>query len=708
MGEQPQANDRPGTGAATPLPAAAAPRQSGGLRDDPLGFSDIRSDVADGWQEEPFRSGFTPRVVAGALFIALVMMPGLIYMGLMVGTNIGSGAEWVTVLLFLEIARRSFRKLLRQELIIIHHMAATLTGAIGGIVLAGGVFADLIWKQYLKQSDAYRHFNLTDQMPRWFAPGAEALKDRTFLNEAWLPAMAVALAALVLYRMQFFGIGYLVFRLTSDVERLPFPLAQIGAEGATALAESDRRDEGSWRWNVFSLLGVIGVVWGLVYMGIPTLSATLFGTRVALIPIPFLDLTPYTQAFLPSAALAIGFDLGLIVLAFVIPWRVVVGTAAASVLCQLVLPPFLYRWGIHRQWQYGFGALDTQIANSLDLWLSVGIGGALSVALTGFWLALRAARRARQGDPAAPRGYDWSRLWNPPPGRGDFPAWLSIAFFLAAGAGFVLLVHGIVNLGWLGGHAKPPAERFPLWILCAFAFLWTPVNTYIHARLIGIAGQNVAIPFVREGSIFLSGYRHPDIWVAPLPVNDFGGVANLFKQLELVRVRFTSLFKVELLSVIVLTIAGFVYWSYLWSLGSIPSENYPFASQMWPFYAKNQALWASALGEGNRMMQDALSWKVIGGSCAAFCGLFAALSVAGLPLAYYFGAVGGVGQFPYIALTLLAGLGVRLLVARKLGPDNLKRYAPVMMAGFSAGFGIAGMLVVAIVLVKSAMSALAY
>jgi hypothetical protein len=31
-----------------------------------------------------------------------------------------------------------------------------------------------------------------------------------------------------------------------------------------------------------------------------------------------------------------------------------------------------------------------------------------------------------------------------------------------------------------------------------------------------------------------------------------------------------------------------------------------------------------------------------------------------------------------------------------------------MMAGFSAGFGIAGMLVVAIVLVKSAMSALAY
>ncbi len=27
--------------------------------DDPLGVSDIRSDVTDGWQQEPFQSGFT-------------------------------------------------------------------------------------------------------------------------------------------------------------------------------------------------------------------------------------------------------------------------------------------------------------------------------------------------------------------------------------------------------------------------------------------------------------------------------------------------------------------------------------------------------------------------------------------------------------------------------------------------------------------------
>ncbi len=565
----------------------------------------------------------------------------------------------------------------------------------------------MIWRQYLKQSNAFANFNLTEQMPQWFTPTVEILKDRTFLQEAWGPAILVALLGFVLYRMQFFGIGYLVYRITSDVEKLPFPLARIGAEGATALAESEEKEGESWRWTVFSVLGVIGAAWGMIYMGIPSLSSALFGTRVELIPIPFLDLTPYTEGFMPSAALAVGFNLALVLLAFVIPWRVVVGTAISCILCQIILPPLLYKWGVHAQWQRGYGALDTQIANSLDLWMSVGIGGALSIAITGIWMAIRASSKAKKAGKGS-SGYDWKALLHPPEGRGDFPFWVAILLFVVSGLGYILLVHGIVNIGWLGGIAKPREQWFPLWILFAFAFLWTPINTYIHARLVGIAGQQVSIPFVREGAFFLSGYRHPDVWQAPIPVNDFGYVANLFKQIELTRVKFTSLFKVEILSLVVLTGAGFFYWSYLWGLGGIPSEQYPYAQEMWPFFAKNIALWSSALGEGNTQILDALRPEIIFGSMAVFVALFGALSLLGIPLAYYFGAVGGVGQFPYIAVTMLIGLGVRVLVARKLGAENLKRYAPVMMAGFSAGFGISGMLVVAVVLIKSAVTALAY
>lgn len=681
---------------------------NGNRHRDPLGVADIDAHVSDKWAAEPFQDGFTPRVLLGAMFIAIVMLPGLIYMGLVVGSDVGAGAEWVTVLLFLELARRGHQKLRRQELYIILHTAQTLTAMMGGVMLSGGVFAHLIWNRYLKLSEAFHNFNLTEQMPPWFAPPVELLKNRTFFQEAWLPAIIVAVFAMVLTRVQFFGLGYIMFRITSDVEKLPFPLARVGAEGATALAESeedDKQKSGSWRWSVFSTMAVVGMVWGLIYMGIPSLSGALFGTPVELIPIPFLDLTPFTEDILPSAALAVGFNLGLVLMAFILPWRVVVGSTTACLLCQVVAAPVLYRLGVHEQWKHGFSALDTQLANGLDLWMSVGIGGALSVAVTGIWMAVRASRKRRRDGGG---GYNWKALATTPEGRGDWPIWISALVFVVCALGFVTLCHGILNLGWLGGAAKPHDERFPLWILLVFAFLWTPVNTYIHARLAGITGQHIPIPFVREGAFLMSGYRHPDVWVAPVPVKDYGHAAMLFKQVELTRTRFTSVVKAEVVALVILTVAGLFYWSYLLNLGSIPSTSYPFAQEMWPFLAKNAALWTSALGEGNDQIRSAIQPEVILGALVVFVLLFGALRWLGIPLAYYFGAVAGVGQFPYIAAAMLIGLGVRVVASRKFGKEKLSRYAPVMMAGFAAGFGMAGMLVVAIVLVKSAISAVPY
>jgi hypothetical protein len=155
-------------------------------------------------------------------------------------------------------------------------------------------------------------------------------------------------------------------------------------------------------------------------------------------------------------------------------------------------------------------------------------------------------------------------------------------------------------------------------------------------------------------------------------------------------------------------VAGLFYWSYVWGLGPIPSDQFPYAQEMWPYFAKNAALWASALGEGNNQVMEAINGWVILGSAAVFSLVFGILALVGAPLAYYFGVVSGVGQFPHIAIAMLIGLGVRWLVSRRLGAENLRRYAPVMMAGFTAGFGISGMLVVAVVLMKSAVSAIAY
>ena len=66
-----------------------------------------------------FDEGFNWKSLAGALFIGLLMVPGAIYMGLLAGQGIGGAAQWVTVILFIEIARRAQQTLKRAEIFVL-------------------------------------------------------------------------------------------------------------------------------------------------------------------------------------------------------------------------------------------------------------------------------------------------------------------------------------------------------------------------------------------------------------------------------------------------------------------------------------------------------------------------------------------------------------------------------------------------------------
>ena len=260
-----------------------------------------------------FREGFTARTVAGAFFVGFIMMPGAIYMGLIAGASFGAAAEWVTIILFSELARRSFSSLTRQEIYLIYYIAGGLAGVIGGTMLAGGPFGQLVWNQYLAQSQAAAGFGIAEHIPEWVVPpvGSDALVGRSFLHRAWIPPVAVLVASQVLSRVEWFTLGYILFRVTSDVERLPFPLAPVAAQGATALAEGDEGRD-SWRWRVFSVGMGIGLLFGAVYVGLPALTGLIASDPIVLLPIPWIDLTRTTQDILPAAPLGIGTDLGLV------------------------------------------------------------------------------------------------------------------------------------------------------------------------------------------------------------------------------------------------------------------------------------------------------------------------------------------------------------------------------------------------------------
>lgn len=204
-------------------------------------------------EEAPFEPGFNMKTLWAALFVGFVMLPGAIYLGLVTGQSMAGGAEWVTLILFIEIAKRTFVRLRTQEIIILYWVAGGLVlmgGKLGtGADLFGGPFGVLIWDQYLIQSP--QADGLAEHIPTWVVPprGSEALLERSFLHSAWLKPIIILLVAVVLQRINALSLGYALFRITHDIERLPYPMAYVQAGGATALAETSSQKEG-WRWHV--------------------------------------------------------------------------------------------------------------------------------------------------------------------------------------------------------------------------------------------------------------------------------------------------------------------------------------------------------------------------------------------------------------------------------------------------------------------------
>lgn len=661
----------------------------------PLNISPSSDDpAADAGGADEFYDGFGWKTVIGALFIGFIMMPGSIYLGLIAGQGMGPAAEWVTIILFMEVARRSYQTLKKQEIYLLYYVGAALTTQVAGIAIAGGPFASLIWNSYVVNTPIAQALKITPNVPSWVTPPSDSagLVNRTFFSADWLPAIGLLLFTQLFTRMTSWGLGYVLFRITSDVERLPFPLAPIAAEGATALAESSSQKEG-WRWRIFSIGAMIGVGWGAIYILLPAVTGLIFAQPITIVSVPFIDYTSNTQKILPAALTGLGTDLGNVFIGFLLPLPVVVGTFLSSLGCHIVANKFLYQAGVLHTWASGTDMLQSQVVNSIDFWLSFGIGTSAVVAVIGIFSVIRALAKSRS---QKEEGVASPRL-SPPVGRGDIPIWLSLAVYFVGTSGIIAMCHHLV-------------PDFKLWILIFFGFVWTPIFSYINARMAGLAGTNVSIPYVREASFMLSRYQAVDIWFAPLPLADHGNMATAFRTVELTKTKFTSIIKVELLMLPIMLGCSLLFWSFIWKLSPIPAASYPYAAKFWPVAAQQQALWftANRAGESNFLLQSINSHYIAAGAGAA--GLaYAAITLGGLPTLLFYGLVNGTHTLPAYALPQFIGamLG-RYYFQKRYGRENWRAFTPVLVAGYYCGMGLIGMAAVALALLSKSVSRLPF
>ncbi|MGD8372977.1 MAG: peptide transporter [Syntrophobacterales bacterium] len=634
-----------------------------------------------------FEEGFDWKTIVGAIFIGFLMMPGSMYLQLVIGTGIGPAARWVTIILFAEIAKRSYTELKQQEIFLLYYMA--------GAALASP-FQGLLWNQYLVQSDAAKMLGLAEFIPTWVAPEATSMSllERTFFHRDWMIPILLLVGSQVIQRVDHFGLGYALYRITSDVEKLPFPMAPVGALGTMALAESTEDKQKSWKWRVFSIGGVIGLSFGALYVLLPSVSGLLLTEPIRLIPIPWIDLTRHTEDVLPAVATGLQFDLGLIFLGMVLPFWAVMG-GLLGLIITVVANPILYRRGILHRWHPGMGTVDTVFANNFDFYMSFGIGLGLAIGVIGIWYVLRSFGKSSVGQ----RG-SFRELLRPPPGRGDFNFWISIGIYVFSTLAYTGLCLLLV-------------PNFPWFFFLIYGFIYTPVISYITARMEGIAGQFVSLPLVREASFIAGakffGYQGIEIWYAPIPIHNYGEATVQFRQIELTGTSIRGIIKAEIVVFPVVMVASLLFSQFIWRLAPIPSSSYPYAQELWHLQALNTLLMQTSTLEGDSLFFQALKGSYLLSGLGFGLVTYILLNLLGLPVLLVYGVVRGLGQStPHgLILEVVGAFLGRFFFLKRYG-TMWRQYAPVLLAGFSCGMGLTGMFAMGITLILKSLGKLAY
>lgn len=621
-----------------------------------------------------FEDGFSWVSLLGALFVGLLMVPGGVYMGLLAGEGIGPSARWVTVILFIEVARRAQKDLKKAEVFVLFYMV----GAAMALPFSG-----LLWQQFFARSDAAAAYGISDHLPSWFAPGPESdsYVKRTFLHKDWLPVIGLVIFGTFFGRLKAMILGYGFFRLASDIERLPFPMAPVGAQGILALAEDAGKDkeakkQNAWRWRVFSIGGAIGLAFGAVYLLLPTLTGALTGRAIRIIPIPFVEWSPKTADILPAVATGISLDLGHFITGMVLPFWAVVGRIT-GLLFTFILNPVLYNLDVLRSWVPGDDTIATTFKNRIDFYFSFSIGISIAVFLGGLAKVVSAMRsKAKDADKDVRDVISAEYLKE----RGDIPNWVVIGFY------FLVTITYILLCGWLIDW-----HRGVMLVLVFFGFIYTPLISYVTARLEGIAGMALEIPMIREACFIFSGYEGVKVWLLPVPKANYGDNEVVFyRQCELTGTKFSSIWKTQLILTPLIIVSSILYMSYIWSLAEVPSAVYPYAEKMWELRAANSCIMmSSTLGGEYSIFEEAFNLKFLLAGAGGGLLLFGVMSWLQAPIFLTYGVVQGLGEtVPHSLILQIAGALVGRYYFHKRMGLTWRQYVPVLAAGFGCGQGL--------------------
>lgn len=605
--------------------------------------------------QNELKPGLTWRVVLAILLAGLLFLPVSIYMNLVAGAVVGTAAIYVIAIIFSEFSRMFGSRLTRQELFLIY-------ATVGGVASTIPVYYWLVYRSFFVTSPFIREFriegvDLIKLVPSWLAPPPPSPVHhiRTLMHPDWLPAVLVYTFTSVLGFLAEVSLAMMFSHLFIEVERLPFPFAHVDAALINTL--SGREAE---RIRLFSLSMLFGAVAAaLIY--VPYILG------VPLVPLPWVDLTRFTEPYLPGAVVGLVADPSAAVGGFMLPPSVTGSALLGSLLVWTIANTLIltqFKW-IAPEWveeyQRGMGIALLYQRSNLRIWMAFQFGVVVGFSIALAFLMWRSIVRAVRF------------LMSPPPeysrGMGLPPLKFLLSVYLASTsisvAVFTILVPG-----------------YPLIIPILMSIGYSFLISMLACRAVGELGVFPQLPWPWQVITYFTPYRGFAGWVFS-PYISFGGNSGMVSATKvalLTGTRPIDYYKALSIGFMVSLALGFLYMDFFWRLAPIPSTVYPFTLIYWPTFMMNDALFATR--------QVVIRSSIVCGgavtAAVAAC-LGAVLSKVGIPFSPVAFITGFFLLPPSLITTFLGSLIGNYAMSRVMGRERWNEVRGIIVAGYFVG-----------------------
>lgn len=640
------------------------------------GESELKNNNQEKETFRPAQKALTWRVYLAFLFATLLIQPAFIYYNLITNQTLPL-ATWIPILLWTELANLLRSRLYKQEIF--------LLVAFQPISLAYAFFAiNLIKNVYYSYSEPAVYFGIAEYIPRWFVPKGQDLREILsssffFLHTSWLIPIGLQISVLLLGLVTELVIGYLSYQIFVVTEKLEFPAARAQVATVETLVE---RSPSLIRPLFLSALA--GMIVHLIGKFLPFMIGpfAVGGLTIYTYTMPYFDITPYLDNIFPGAAFIIPLDPVFYVPGFLLPIKTALIQFIGAFALYFVggrIVTMLNLWPPESRWTTGWGYWTLQYRSLLYFFVSFIIGLSFAAMIVPLTLnpkplirgiqALRKSMGARKG------------LFSPK---------MLLTAYIGTSLGLVIVIWALTDF------------EFPLWILLLFIVGGTFFANYIATASAGVTFLGMNIPYLREFTIYYSGYTKRDIWFAPLPLSISGSIGYIgpastimgvpiggstfaqgLLQADLLEVRHSEYIKAFLILLALTIFSSFFYTIIFWFVARIPSSAYPATVVGWPVDALNWArmqvwVWSGYLFNS--------TWIILGlgiGSAVATVSSFLKIQYF-LPIMIS-GALWGI---PFVFAQLIASIIGEKFIGPSFGFTNWMRYRSLIVMGYTIGDGL--------------------